>query len=95
MIDAREYPSGIPALSAYLQMYAHKEGRAEADEKVLDWLVPLFELIKLRQNVGEALYNIEVACTAAHLDFKTLKRKAQYEAAPVRRPASPSCAVNP
>lgn len=89
MIDAKEYPSGIPALSAYLQMYAHKEGRVEADERVLDWLVPLFELIKLRQNVGEALYNIEAACAAAHLDFKTLKRKAQYKVSPARRPANP------
>jgi len=80
MIDVGLFPRGIPALAEYLKIYCQREGRVEGEEKVLDWLVPLYELASLGQNVAEAVYHIEAACAAAGLDFRTLKKKAQAEA---------------
>lgn len=78
-IDVSGYPRGLEMTRAWLRAYRDKEGKPEAEEKVLDWLVPLYELCALGQNVTSIICDIEAACLHANLNFDVIKSKAKAE----------------
>jgi hypothetical protein len=66
-------------LTQHLNVYMAAEGRAEAEEKVIDWLYYLHELASAGQNVAGVIVNIEIACARNGLDFKGLRERAKSE----------------
>jgi hypothetical protein len=68
-------------LSQHLAAYLATEGKAAANEKVLDWLYNLDELASAGQNVSGIICDIEVACAANELNFKKLRQASKEELA--------------